>query len=472
VKATVCSILAVALLSTACIGSKKTASKEDLASVESNILAALPEGVTKVDINYEGKVTLVGYTLSPAIAPPGTEVKVTYYWECKEKLDEGWMLFTHLVNEGQMLNLDGNGPLRADRNGTQLLGPSKWEPGKIYADSQTFTVPDWDTAELTVKIGVWKDNSRLRVTRGENDGQEAGIPVRIKTGKAKAAPPKPVVPELAVPHLAAGESIAIDGKPDDTAWARAVSTGAFVDVGTGAPNKSSPVDGSVKLLWDDTSMYLFFEVSDPDIIGGYQDPKSQPTKFTATGLPKLWENDTVEIMTDPDGDGDNVDYYELQINPQNKVFHSQFDGYNAPKGGDNGPFGHEDWDPKLKSAVVVKGTMDKPGDKDIGYAVEVQIPWGAFSKAKRTPPTAEDTWRMNFYAMKNNGGVAWSPILGQGNFHKATRFGRVRFVGGKVVAVQDAGVVGDAAVARVADAAALPFRHLPMQRKGVLKLPH
>jgi hypothetical protein len=27
--------------------------------------------------------------------------------------------------------------------------------------------------------------------------------------------------------------------------------------------------------------------------------------------------------------------------------------------------------------------------------------------------------------MQNNGGVAWSPILGQGNFHKASRFGRI-----------------------------------------------
>jgi hypothetical protein len=29
--------------------------------------------------------------------------------------------------------------------------------------------------------------------------------------------------------------------------------------------------------------------------------------------------------------------------------------------------------------------------------------------------------------MKNNGGTAWSPILGQGNFHRASRFGRVRW---------------------------------------------
>ena len=32
---------------------------------------------------------------------------------------------------------------------------------------------------------------------------------------------------------------------------------------------------------------------------------------------------------------------------------------------------------------------------------------------------------MNFYAMANNGGTAWSPILGQGNFPKASRFGKV-----------------------------------------------
>jgi hypothetical protein len=35
---------------------------------------------------------------------------------------------------------------------------------------------------------------------------------------------------------------------------------------------------------------------------------------------------------------------------------------------------------------------------------------------------------MNVYAMENNDGVAWSPILGAGNFHKASRFGQVEFV--------------------------------------------
>jgi hypothetical protein len=181
-------------------------------------------------------------------------------------------------------------------------------------------------------------------------------------------------------------------------------------------------------MWDDTNLYVYFDVSDPDVIGFFTDPKSQENQWTTTGQPKLWTKDTVEIMVDPDETGDNKDYYELQINPQNKQFHTQYDEYNKPKQEPNGPFGHEDWDPKLKSAVVVKGTIDKQGDKDDGYTVEAAIPWAAFSKAKNHPPKPGDTWRMNFYAMKQNSGVAWSPILGQGNFHKASRFGKVTWI--------------------------------------------
>ena len=43
---------------------------------------------------------------------------------------------------------------------------------------------------------------------------------------------------------------------------------------------------------------------------------------------------------------------------------------------------------------------------------------------------------MNFYAMENNGGTAWSPILGQGNFHKATRFGKVTWATKEWLAAQ------------------------------------
>jgi hypothetical protein len=132
-------------------------------------------------------------------------------------------------------------------------------------------------------------------------------------------------------------------------------------------------------------------------------------------------------MVDPDGDGDNLDYYEIQINPQNLVFDSQFDSYNQPKVEPSGPYGHQEWSAGVRSRVTVRGTVDNKDDRDNGYVVEALIPWKAFSKASRSPPAPGDEWRMNFYAMQNNGGVAWSPILGQGNFHKASRFGRVEW---------------------------------------------
>jgi hypothetical protein len=61
------------------------------------------------------------------------------------------------------------------------------------------------------------------------------------------------------------------------------------------------------------------------------------------------------------------------------------------------------------------------------------------------PPKSGDVWRINLYAMRQNGGVAFSPILGQGNFHKASRFAKVTWVipGAPPVGVGGASSVGD-----------------------------
>jgi hypothetical protein len=198
----------------------------------------------------------------------------------------------------------------------------------------------------------------------------------------------------------------------------------------------------VKLAWDDHNLYAFFQVNEADFYTGFTDAKSQPNDFTTTGQPKLWTKDTVEMMLEPDANGINTNYYELQINPQNKVFKSQFDTLQQPSGGPNGPFGHEDWDPKLKSAVQVqKG----PDGKTTGYNVEVAIPWAGYTKAANHPPQPNEVWRLNFYAMHENGGVAWSPILGQGNFHKASRFGKVTWAVPGVPAAPSASAVASAA---------------------------
>ncbi len=418
----------MALSSVACVGGSKGATAEEKEKLKAYVLDAVPADAKKLDINFENKVRLVGYKIEPEQAKPGETVKLTYYWKCEDTVEDGWLLFTHLHDDtsDKSDNMDWTGPLRENKNNKQIMGPDRWEKGKVYADEQTYKMPDWVTGpEMTVMVGIWKNDARLRIVAGSNDGDNRAVVGKIKTGLIAPTPEKPHtdIPTITANKLAANEKIVIDGKADEAAWRSASSTGPFVDVGTGKPSSSSPVNGSAKLAWDDTNLYVLIEVTDSEVVGGFDAANKED--FTVTGQPKLWTKETVEIMTDPDGDGDNKDYYELQINPQNKVFHSQFDTYNGPKTEPNGPFGHEDWDPKLKSAVFVHGTLDKAGDKDDGYTVEVAIPWAAYSKAKNHPPANGDSWRMNFYAMKNNGGTAWSPILGQGNFHKSSRFGVV-----------------------------------------------
>ncbi|HEY5241167.1 MAG TPA: carbohydrate-binding family 9-like protein, partial [Polyangiaceae bacterium] len=369
------------------------------------------------------------YKLEPETAKPGADVKITYYWRCDDPLDEGWLLFTHTKDEGsgKMGNLDFAGPLRDQRNGThQVLGPERWEKGKIYVDEQPYKVPDDVTgSEITVYTGIWKGDARLRIISGPNDGDNSAIVGKIKTGvqpKGAEEHTSNDVPSIIVNKTAKNDAIKVDGKGDEREWGGAASTGPFVDVGTGKPNTAFPVNGSAKVLWDDHNVYVLIDVKEADLYTGFTDAKSQPADFTKAGQPKLWTKDTVEMMVEPDAVGSNTNYYELQINPQNKVFKSQFDTLQQPSGGPDGPFGHEDWDPKLTSAVQIqKG----PDGKTTGYTVEAAIPWAGYAKAANHPPKPGDVWRVNFYAMKQNAGVAWSPILGQGNFHKASRFGKV-----------------------------------------------
>jgi hypothetical protein len=422
-----CLLAGVGLLG--CVGGSKGLSSEDKEKLAPYILEAPPADIPhKLDVNFENKVHLIGYKFDPETARPGQEAKLTYYWRCDDTLEDGWLLFTHTkdMGSGKMGNLDFVGPLREERNTThQVLGPERWEKGKVYVDEQTYKVPSEVTGnEVSIMVGVWKGDARLRIVSGPNDGDNSAIVGSLKTGLAKAADEHTQndVPMVTVNKLASNAKITIDGKLGEPEWGGAASTGPFVDVGNGKPNPTAPVSGSAKIVWDDKNLYIAYEVKDDDPYVGFTNAKAQPDDFTAAGQPKLWTKDTIEMMVDPDPSGDNKDYYELQIGPQNKVFKSQFDTLQQPSGGPNGPFGHEDWDPKLKSAVTLqKG----PDGKVTGYTVEAAIPWAGYSKAANHPPMPGDVWRVNFYAMKNNGGVSWSPILGQGNFHKASRFGRV-----------------------------------------------
>ena len=140
----------------------------------------------------------------------------------------------------------------------------------------------------------------------------------------------------------------------------------------------------------------------------------------------LWEQDCVELMIDPDGDG--KDYFEIQVSPRGVVFDTRYDRRRIPK-----PYGRVAWDSRARASAMARGSIDD-AEADAGYTVEIAIPWQAFSPGSGSfeGPSPGDRWRLNLYVMDlgrdRQRAAAWSP-LGIGDFHVPHRFGILRFEG-------------------------------------------
>jgi hypothetical protein len=209
----------------------------------------------------------------------------------------------------------------------------------------------------------------------------------------------------------------IDGKLEEAAWADAAALGPLVEPGEGrAVGTDHPVAAFARAGWSHTHLYLGFVVRDVD-------PRSPFGRIDVD--PHVWaEASGVEVMLQPGDPGDNRDYYEVQVDVAGAVWDTRFDDYNQPitGEGDERRYGHQDWKSGIERAVHVRAGSF--------YAVELALPWSALAGARApAPPLPGQTWRMNLYTFRDGQrqALAWSPLRGQGNFHRASRFGKIQF---------------------------------------------
>jgi len=68
----------------------------------------------------------------------------------------------------------------------------------------------------------------------------------------------------------------------------------------------------------------------------------------------------------------------------------------------------------LKTAVHINGTLNDPRDKDIGWSLEIALPWKVLREYARqaAPPMEGDKWRVNFSR------VEWLTEIVDGKYHK------------------------------------------------------
>lgn len=227
---------------------------------------------------------------------------------------------------------------------------------------------------------------------------------------APAAGVEASLPRLEV--VRAEHAPTLDGLLAEPAWRSARSTAAFVETRQGGP---AAFAASARFLWDAGYLYLGVEVDDGLLRASQRERDAH-----------LWEQDCVELMIDPDGDGKN--YFEIQASPGGALFDTRYDSRRVPR-----PFGHLDWDSQTRVSVSTRGILDD-AEADDGYTVELAIPWQAFSPGNEaaSAPAIGEEWRANVYVMDlgrdRQRAAAWSP-LGIGDFHVPARFGILRFVG-------------------------------------------
>jgi hypothetical protein len=224
----------------------------------------------------------------------------------------------------------------------------------------------------------------------------------------------------------ASQPPAIDGRLDDPAWQAAPWTEDFLDIE--GPSKPKPrFRTRAKMLWDKNYFYIAAELQEPHVMG-----------TVARHDAVIFEDNDFEVFINPDGDNHN--YYELELNALNTTW----DLFLSRPYKDGGKADDSFELTGIKTAVRVKGTLNDPRDADEGWCVEIAIPWKALAQhAQRPcPPRAGDQWRIDFSRVEwkfdiVNGKYVKVPKLPENNWiwsppgivdmHRPERWGYVQF---------------------------------------------
>ena len=220
--------------------------------------------------------------------------------------------------------------------------------------------------------------------------------------------------------------IVIDGKLDDAAWASAAWTDDFQDI-EGDRKPRPRFRTRARMLWDDKYFYVAAELFEPHVWATL-------TEHDAV----IFHDNDFEVFIDPDGD--NQEYYELEINALN----TEWDLFLKKAYRDGGPAVNA-WEvPGLKTAIHVNGTLNNPKDIDTSWTVEMALPWAALAEYahRSSPPKEGDQWRVNFSRVEWKHTVegrsykkvpktpednwVWSP-QGVVDMHRPERWGFVQF---------------------------------------------
>jgi len=204
--------------------------------------------------------------------------------------------------------------------------------------------------------------------------------------------------------------ITIDGKLDEAAWEGAQYLDDFrVPPGGGKPHAAS----AARLLWDDEHLYFAMVMEDDDVYGVLTQHDSH-----------TWEDDVAELFLKPSDTAHH--YYEIHVTPRNTTLDLLI-----PRRGSGSLGRYTPWESGVRSAVIVKGTLNEWRDKDKGWIVEAAIPLKAF-EPDTAKPQLGDRWRIavcryNYSVYLEDREMSSTARLRQPNFHLHEDYDHIEF---------------------------------------------
>jgi hypothetical protein len=122
-----------------------------------------------LNINFDGKIELLGAEVDRDAVQPGDPIKVTLYWRALQASDRNYVEFVHLTDE--------QGIIVAQRDmwpGRGMYPTTLWKPGEVIVDTLTLHVPDGAYApdNATLQVGLYEQDG-LRLNVSDAQGQAA-----------------------------------------------------------------------------------------------------------------------------------------------------------------------------------------------------------------------------------------------------------------------------------------------------------
>lgn len=168
--------------------------------------------------------------------------------------------------------------------------------------------------------------------------------------------------EAAVKRAVAAKTDAaleIDGLPNDACWRHAAECVDFVRAGSASPSEAK---SSVRVAYDDSSLYLLFECQEPLESLGELKPRDT----------QIWNDDHVEIFIDPFKD--RIRWFHLLVDPAGTIEDARY----ANGGRD------ETWNGDFEVSTYLNWKAS--------WTAEFRIPFSTLGKI----PREGDVWRINF----------------------------------------------------------------------------